>query len=59
MIFDGDKVIKFAEKPKIDESWINGGFFILEPEVLNYIEGNDTQTIIISKKSTRNLGMAF
>jgi glucose-1-phosphate cytidylyltransferase len=42
MVFDGDKVIKFAEKPKIDESWINGGFFILEPEVLNYIEGDGT-----------------
>ena len=42
MVFDRDKIIKFAEKPKIDESWINGGFFILEPEVLNYIEGNDT-----------------
>jgi len=41
MVFDGDKVIKFAEKPKIDESLINGGFFILEPDVLNYIEGDD------------------
>ena len=42
MVFDGDKVIKFAEKPKIDDNWINGGFFILEPEVLNYIEDEGT-----------------
>ena len=42
MVFDRDKVIKFAEKPKIDENWINGGFFILEPEVLNYIEDEGT-----------------
>ncbi|MEN4006857.1 MAG: glucose-1-phosphate cytidylyltransferase [Methanobacteriaceae archaeon] len=42
LVFDGDKVIKFAEKPKIGESWINGGFFVLEPEVVNYIDGDDT-----------------
>ena len=42
MVFDRDKIIKFAEKPKIDENWINGGFFILEPEVLNYIEDEGT-----------------
>jgi len=42
MVFDGDKIIKFTEKPKIEESWVSGGFFVLEPEVLNYIEGDDT-----------------
>jgi glucose-1-phosphate cytidylyltransferase len=35
-----NQVIKFSEKPQKD--WINGGFFVLEPEVLNYIEGDDT-----------------
>ncbi|MBT9132823.1 MAG: Glucose-1-phosphate cytidylyltransferase [Firmicutes bacterium] len=30
------------EKPQIGEGWINGGFFVLEPEVLDYIEGDDT-----------------
>lgn len=43
MVFDGDMVIKFTEKPKIEESWINGGFFVLEPEVLDYIEGDATR----------------
>ena len=42
MVFDGDNVTKFAEKPKVEESWISGGFFVLEPEVLNYIRGDDT-----------------
>jgi len=40
--FDGDLVKKFAEKPQAGEGWINGGFFALEPEVLDYIEGDET-----------------
>ena len=40
--FDGDLVSKFVEKPQIGEGWINGGFFVLEPDVLDYIEGDDT-----------------
>lgn len=42
IIFDGDKVIRFLEKPQIGEGWINGGFFVLEPEVLDYIAGDET-----------------
>ena len=38
--FDGDRVVEFLEKPQIGEGWINGGFFVLEPEVLNYIAGD-------------------
>ena len=30
----------FGEKNQSDEGWINGGFFVLEPEVFNYIESN-------------------
>lgn len=40
--FDGDLVSHFEEKPQIGEGWINGGFFVFEPEVLDYIEGDDT-----------------
>ncbi len=36
----GHKVVKFREKPKGDESWINGGFFVLSPKVIDYIEGD-------------------
>lgn len=35
-------VKNFQEKPKGDGSWINGGFFVLEPEVFEYIEGDST-----------------
>ena len=35
-------VTAFDEKPQIGEGWINGGFFVLEPEVADYIEGDPT-----------------
>ena len=34
------KLINFKEKPKGDGSWINGGFFVLEPSVINLIDGD-------------------
>lgn len=37
---ESDSVLKFSEKSKSDGGWINGGFMVLEPEVLNYIEGD-------------------
>jgi len=39
---DGATVEGFKEKPRGDGAWINGGFFVLEPAVLDYIEGDDT-----------------
>ena len=42
LTFDGDRVTAFAEKAKITEGWINGGFFVLEPAVLEYIDGDET-----------------
>lgn len=39
---DGDTVAHFTEKPQIGEGWINGGFFVLEPGVLEYIAGDET-----------------
>ncbi len=36
------KVEHFREKPKGDNAWINGGFFVLEPGVIDYIDGDDT-----------------
>ncbi len=41
--FNGEKVIEFSEKPQTGEGWINGAFFVLEPEVFDYIVGDDTQ----------------
>jgi glucose-1-phosphate cytidylyltransferase len=37
-----DKVNAFMEKPKGDGTWINGGFFVCQPQVLDYIERDDT-----------------
>jgi glucose-1-phosphate cytidylyltransferase len=40
--FDGDLVKSFVEKPFGEGGWVNGGFFVLEPEVLDCIEGDQT-----------------
>lgn len=37
-----NKVISFQEKPEGDGSWINGGFFVLNPKVIDYIDGDET-----------------
>jgi glucose-1-phosphate cytidylyltransferase len=42
LMLDGDVVADFTEKPQTMEGWINGGFFVLEPEVLDYIDGDMT-----------------
>jgi len=39
---DGNRVIGFREKPVGDGGWINGGFFVLSPQVDSYIEGDNT-----------------
>ena len=37
-----NKVFSFKEKPQGDLSWINGGFFVLEPKIMNFIKGDNT-----------------
>ena len=37
-----DQVTVFVEKPQLDQGWINGGFFVIEPEFLDYIDGDAT-----------------
>jgi glucose-1-phosphate cytidylyltransferase len=39
---DGDRVVSFREKPQLHEGWINGGFFLLEPEFFKFIAGDET-----------------
>jgi glucose-1-phosphate cytidylyltransferase len=41
MVFEGDDVVRFTEKPQMGEGWINGGFMVLEPAVLDMIDGDD------------------
>lgn len=52
MSFDGDKIIEFKEKPQTGEGWINGGFFVFEPAVFEYLHGDDT---ILEKDPLENL----
>ena len=39
---EDDNVIDFHEKPQASEGWINGGYFVFEPEIFNYLGGDDT-----------------
>ena len=40
MTFDGDQVLEFEEKAQTSEGWINGGFFVFEPEVFDYLDND-------------------
>jgi glucose-1-phosphate cytidylyltransferase len=40
--FEREQISAFQEKPPGDGSWINGGFFVLEPQVLDLIDGDET-----------------
>jgi glucose-1-phosphate cytidylyltransferase len=42
LIFDGDLIAQFTEKPQIGEGWINGGFMAMEPGILDYISSDET-----------------
>lgn len=43
LVFDGDRVSEFTEKPQIGEGWINGGFIVLEPAIFDYlVEDSDS-----------------
>ncbi len=42
MIIEDRRVVQFKEKPQIAEGWINGGFFVLQPEIIKYIARDQT-----------------
>ena len=50
--FKGNQALSFKEKPRGDGSWINGGFFVLEPQVFNYLENDST---IFERKPLQSL----
>ncbi|HEY0613985.1 MAG TPA: glucose-1-phosphate cytidylyltransferase [Candidatus Elarobacter sp.] len=39
---DGARIENFVEKPQTDAGWINGGFFVFEPAIFDYIDGDTT-----------------
>lgn len=51
-IGEDDRVSSFVEKPKGDGSWVNGGFFVLEPQIFDYIDGDE---IIWEKEPLENI----
>ncbi|NNM33263.1 MAG: glucose-1-phosphate cytidylyltransferase [Gemmatimonadetes bacterium] len=53
--FDGDQVRTFHEKSQAGEGWINGGFFVLEPGVFDYINGDET---VWEREPVENLARA-
>lgn len=55
IVFDGDLVSKFEEKPQIGAGWVNGGFFVVEPGIVDYISGSST---IWERESMENLAQA-
>lgn len=42
LVLEGNEVVEFTEKPQTGEGWINGGFFVFEPGVLEYITDDQT-----------------
>ncbi len=42
LIFEGDLVVNFTEKPQAGEGWINGGFLVFEPSIFNYLKGDQS-----------------
>jgi glucose-1-phosphate cytidylyltransferase len=42
LVFDGDLVVEFTEKPQIGEGWINGGFLVFEPAVFDYLSSDSS-----------------
>jgi glucose-1-phosphate cytidylyltransferase len=42
IVFDGHRVAEFTEKPQTGEGWINGGFFVLDRKVIDYVDGDET-----------------
>ena len=49
---DGDRVSSFAEKPQVSEGWINGGYFVFEPGVFDYL---GTDSCVLEKEPLEQL----
>ena len=53
-IIENNLISSFDEKPKGDGSWINGGFFVCQPKVLDYIDGDE---IMFEQQPLSNLAL--
>jgi glucose-1-phosphate cytidylyltransferase len=52
IVLDGNEVSNFHEKPQVGEGWINGGFFVFNPRIFDYIDGDDS---ILEKEPLKKL----
>jgi len=61
LIFDGDRISQFTEKPQVGEGWINGGFMVMEPQVLDYIPSDSTnlEAEVLEKLAAAGLLAAY
>ena len=42
LVLEGDQITEFYEKPEASEGWVNGGYFVLSPKAIDYIDGDDS-----------------
>jgi glucose-1-phosphate cytidylyltransferase len=54
-LVEGDQVAGFQEKPQGDGNWINGGFFVLEPSVIDLVQGDQ---VVWEKEPLESLAAA-
>lgn len=52
LVIEDNQVIEFKEKPQTGESWINGGFFVFEPGIFDYLQGDTT---VLEEEPLENL----
>lgn len=63
LILNKQSVTSFQEKPLGDGGWVNGGFFVLNPEVFNYISGDksvfetDTLVQLVNKTNYQHINI--
>ena len=55
LIINSDKVEMFKEKPQTGEGWINGGYFVIQPEFFDFISGDDC---ILEKQPLEKVALA-
>ena len=53
---EGSRVLSFQEKPQLQLGWINGGYFVMEPEIIDYISGDETLLEREPLESLANIG---
>lgn len=61
LTFKGERVSSFAEKPQTGEGWINGGFFVFEPQIADYIPSDEVslESIPLEQLTRENQLMAY